>query len=170
MQIADLNQTEGRVFPARRRTRNLVNGTSPITTDAFSLGVVVLEPYGGQVPWHNHPQEEVYVVLDGTGEICVGGERRLLTSGQAVQVPSDTYHQLTNVGAAPLRMLYCYAPAGDVAHWRQELDGTLPRAGEGDVPLLPEGAWPQHAEATPSTPGRPEGWSMPLPLVAGDGV
>ena len=21
-------------------------------------------------------------------------------------------------------MIYCYGPAGDVAHWRQELDGT----------------------------------------------
>ncbi len=26
-------------------------------------------------------------------------------------------------------MIYVYGPAGDVAHWRQELDGTLPRAG-----------------------------------------
>jgi len=29
-----------------------------------------------------------------------------------------------------------------VAHWRQELDGTLPRAGE-QAPPLPEGAQPQ---------------------------
>ena len=170
MLIADLNQTEGRVFPARRRTRNLVNGTSPLTTGAFSLGVVVLDPHGGQVPWHNHPQEEVYVVLEGTGEICVGAERRLLLAGQAVQVPSGAFHQLTNVGATPLRMLYCYAPAGDVAHWRQELDGTLPKAGEDGVPALPDGAWPQHAAAAPSTPGAPAGWAMPTPVVAGDGV
>ena len=26
-------------------------------------------------------------------------------------------------------MIYTYAPGGDVAHWRQELAGTLPRAG-----------------------------------------
>jgi hypothetical protein len=26
-----------------------------------------------------------------------------------------------------MRMIYRYGPAGDVAHWRQELDGTLPR-------------------------------------------
>ena len=39
-------------------------------------------------------------------------------------------------------MLYCYGPAGDVAHWRQELDGTLPKAGV-DVPPLPAGARPQ---------------------------
>ena len=42
-------------------------------------------------------------------------------------------------------MVYVYAPAGDVAHWRQELDGTLPRAGV-DAPPLPAGARPQHAE------------------------
>jgi hypothetical protein len=50
-----------------------------------------------------------------------------------------------NIGAEPLRMLYCYGPAGDVAHWRQELEGTLPRAGI-DAPPLPPGAWPQHTE------------------------
>jgi hypothetical protein len=39
-------------------------------------------------------------------------------------------------------MIYCYGPAGDVAHWRQELEGTLPRAGEA-APPLPAGAQPQ---------------------------
>ena len=28
-------------------------------------------------------------------------------------------------------MIYVYGPAGDVAHWRQELAGTLPVAGVG---------------------------------------
>ncbi len=39
-------------------------------------------------------------------------------------------------------MLYAYALAGDVAHWRQELDGTLPRAGR-EAPPLPADAWAQ---------------------------
>jgi hypothetical protein len=34
-------------------------------------------------------------------------------------------------------------PGGDVAYWRQELDGTLPPAGVGDIPPLPGGAAPQ---------------------------
>ena len=46
------------------------------------------------------------------------------------------------LGPTPLRMIYCYGPAGDVAHWRQELEGTLPRAGI-ESPPLPEGAQPQ---------------------------
>jgi mannose-6-phosphate isomerase-like protein (cupin superfamily) len=104
---------------------------------------VTLEPGGGQVPWHNQDQEEIYFVLEGTGEMCLGEERQVLRAGEMVFIPSGVFHQLTNIGAEPLRMLYCYGPAGDVAHWRQELDGTLPRAGI-EAPPLPPGAWPQH--------------------------
>ncbi|MDQ2842322.1 MAG: cupin domain-containing protein [Acidobacteriota bacterium] len=142
MIISDLATTPGRRYPARRLTQNVIGGASPIQAANFSLGHVTLDPNGGQVPWHNQEQEEIYFVLEGTGEMCLGGERVALTAGQAVYIPSLVFHQLTNTGATPLRMIYCYAPAGDVAHWRQELEGTLPRAGV-DVPSLPEGAQPQ---------------------------
>mgnify|MGYP005861613113 CR=1 FL=1 len=142
MTIADIQQMEGRSYPARRRTRNLVGGVSPIQATNFSMGYVVLEPNGGQVPWHNQEQEEIYFVVEGAGEMCLGEERRTLTSGQAVYIPPTVFHQLTNTGDTPLTMIYCYGPAGDVAHWRQELEGTLPTAGI-DVPALPAGAWPQ---------------------------
>ena len=143
MQIADLTALTTRVFPARRQTQNLVGGASPIQATSFSMGYVTLEPNGGQVPWHNHEQEEVYFVLEGAGEMCVGTERQTVSSGQAVYIPSNVFHQMTNLGDTPLKMLYCYGPAGDVAHWRQELDGTLPKAGV-DAPDLPEGAQTQH--------------------------
>lgn len=142
MIIADLNAIEGRTYPARRRTQNIVGGASPIRAEHFSMGFVTLEPRGGQVPWHSQEQEEVYLVLEGTGEMCLGAERRALSAGQAAYIPPGVFHQLTNTGEAPLKMIYCYGPAGDVAHWRQELDGTLPRAGA-EAPPLPEGAWPQ---------------------------
>ena len=142
MIIADLSHIEGRTYPARRRTQNLVGGASPIQAEHFAMGYVTLEPHGGQVPWHNQEQEEVYFVMEGEGEMCLGEERRPIHGGQAVFIPPGVFHQLTNTGDRPLKMLYCYGPAGDVAHWRQELAGTLPRAGI-DVPPLPEGAHPQ---------------------------
>lgn len=145
MVIADLAKTEGRQYPARRRTQNVVGGASPIQAKMFSLGYVTLQPKGGQVPWHNQEQEETYFVIDGTGEMCLGNERQTLTAGQAVYIPSGVFHQMTNIGETPLHMMYCYGPAGDVAHWRQELDGTLPKAGV-EAPPLPSGAWPQCTE------------------------
>jgi mannose-6-phosphate isomerase-like protein (cupin superfamily) len=144
MIIADLHSIAGRTYPARRRTQNLVGGLSPIQANTFSLGFVTLEPRGGQVPWHNQVQEEVYFIVEGTGEMCLGEERKEMHTGQAVYIPSGVFHQLTNTGETPMRMIYCYGPAGDVAHWRQELEGTLPRAGV-DAPPLPPGA---HAQCT----------------------
>jgi mannose-6-phosphate isomerase-like protein (cupin superfamily) len=146
MLISDLAQIAGRTFPARRHTKNLIGGAAPIQANNFAMGNVVLEPKGGQVPWHNQEQEEIYFIVEGEGEMCLGEERRTLTAGQAVYIPSGVYHQLTNTGETPLRMIYCYGPPGDVAHWRQELSGTLPRAGT-DVPPLPPGAQPQCTKA-----------------------
>ena len=142
MIIADLNAIAGRTYPARRWTRNVVGGASPIQARNFAAGYVVLEPMGGQVPWHNQEQEEVYFIIEGTAEMCLGGERRTLSAGQAAFIPPTVFHQLTNIGETPVKMMYLYGPAGDVAHWRQELEGTLPRAGV-EAPALPAGAWPQ---------------------------
>ena len=142
MIIADLEDITGRHYPAGRHTQNLVGGLSPIQAAGFCMGHVTLDPSGGQVPWHNHEQEEIYFIVEGDGEMCLGDECRQVRTGQAVYVPSMVFHQLTNTGETAMRLIYCYAPAGDVAHWRQELDGTLPEAGV-DALSLPEGARPQ---------------------------
>ena len=143
--VSDLSKTEGRRYPARRRTQNLVGGLAPIQAKHFAIGFVTLDADGGQVPWHNQDQEEVYFILEGTVEMCLGPERRVLHGGQAAYIPPGVFHQATNLGATAANMIYCYGPAGDVAHWRQELAGTLPRAGR-EAPPLPEGARPQCTE------------------------
>ena len=158
MLIGDLAKIEGRRYPARRRTQNLSGENQPVPSKNFAMGHVTLEPKGGQVPWHNQEQEEVYFVIEGTGEMCLGEERQTLTGGQMVYIPSNVFHQLTNIGDSPLRMMYCYAPVGDVAHWRQELAGTLPKAGV-EAPNLPAGAQPQCTENQTNPPA-----PQPTPL------
>jgi len=144
MTIADLAKITGKTYPARRLTRGLVGqGGQPIAAKGFAMGYVVLEPKGGQVPWHNQEQEEVYMVLQGRGEVCVGAERQEVSAGQAIYLPPTVFHQLTNTGDEPLHMMYIYCPGGDVAHWRQELARTLPKAGVGATPPLPAGAQAQ---------------------------
>ena len=145
MIIADINKIEGRRYPARRRTRSFIGEGLPIEAENFCMGFVELEPNGGQVPWHNQEQEEIYFLLEGACEMCLGEERQVLSAGQTVFIPPIVFHQLTNIGDTVAKMIYCYSPAGDVAHWRQELAGTLPKAGV-DVPPLPDGACSQCTE------------------------
>jgi len=41
------------------------------------MGYVTLEPDGGQVPWHNQEQEEIYFVLEGKHVVLDDAARRL---------------------------------------------------------------------------------------------
>ena len=146
MIVSDLKEIPGTIFPARRRTQPFVGGSAPIQAETFHMGFVTFEPDGGQVPWHSQEQEEIYYIVEGTGEMCLGEEKRRVTAGQAVYIPGGVFHQLTNTGETPLKMIYCCAAAGPpVLHPKQELEGTLPKAGV-DVPPLPEGAQPQHID------------------------
>ena len=94
MIIADLAKLPGGTFPARRWGRGLVGQLGqPIAAKGFSMGFSILEPKGGQVPWHNQEQEEVYFIVQGEGEICVGTERSPIKAGQAVFMPPTVFHQ-----------------------------------------------------------------------------
>ena len=79
------------------------------------------------MPWHNQEQEEVYFVLEGTGEMCLGDERQVVTAGQAVYIPPGVFHQITNLGDTPLRMLYCYGPAGESPTGNRNSAARCPR-------------------------------------------
>ena len=145
---ADLNEMEGMQFPARRWGRSITNGTSPIATAGFTAGLSILEPKGGQVPWHNHPdrQNELYVILQGKAQMCVGEEAVELQGPAAMFIPGTNWHQLTNVDTQlPVPMIYCYEGSVAAPHWWQERDGVLPPAGAEENPPLPAGAFPQCA-------------------------
>lgn len=125
MDISDLNEIEGQRFPARRLTKNIVGGSSSIQAKNFSLGMVTLDPEGGQMPWHNHPQEEIYMILERIGEICLGSERQKIHAGQTVYIPSNEFHQLANVGDIPLQFIYCYGPAGGCSPLAAGIGGNI---------------------------------------------
>ncbi len=104
MIISDINQnTRDAVSRAAPDTQHCRRTPPPIQATNFSTGLVTLEPNGGQVPWHNQEQEEVYFIVEGTAEMCLGEERRELSAGQAVYIPPGVFHQLTNVGDTPLQ-------------------------------------------------------------------
>lgn len=87
---------------------------SPEETDseAFSAGVVVLDPGDGH-DVHTHPEsEEILYVLSGEGEQMVDGETREVSAGDTIYIPADIEHSTINTGWEPLRFLAVYAPPG----------------------------------------------------------
>jgi mannose-6-phosphate isomerase-like protein (cupin superfamily) len=66
---------------------------------------------GSQLRHSHREQEELYLVLDGTGQIDVDGRLYRLGERDAIVVPAGVEHQLSNVGLGPLTYLVVAAPA-----------------------------------------------------------
>jgi quercetin dioxygenase-like cupin family protein len=59
---------------------------------------------------HYHAKsEEIYVFLDGGGEMKVEGDAREVAPGEAVLIPPGAWHELT-AGSEGARFLCCCAP------------------------------------------------------------
>jgi len=67
---------------------------------------------------HQHPQEEVWNVLEGELLVTVDGEERVVAAGGAVIVPADTPHSARALG--PCRAIVVDAPS------REEIGGVRP--------------------------------------------
>jgi mannose-6-phosphate isomerase-like protein (cupin superfamily) len=69
----------------------------------------------GRAPAHTHGYDEVVYVLEGRGILHAGGPARPITAGSCVHLPPGVPHCLENDGAAPLRVLGVFHPAGSPA-------------------------------------------------------
>ncbi|MDX2235434.1 MAG: cupin domain-containing protein [Hyphomonadaceae bacterium] len=78
---------------------------------ATKLGynLVVLPPGKAQCPFHSHyGEEEMFVILEGEGELRFGDARYPLRKHDVIACPTggaEVAHQIINTGAAPLRYL-----------------------------------------------------------------
>jgi quercetin dioxygenase-like cupin family protein len=60
---------------------------------------------GARIHEHHHREEEVYHVLEGEVEICVGGTPHLARPGLATIVPADTTHSVTALTSGRLMIV-----------------------------------------------------------------
>lgn len=64
---------------------------------------------GQRTERHQHrATEEIYVLLQGEGEMEIDGETRHVRAGDAVLIPAGAWHQIT--ATAELRFLCCCVP------------------------------------------------------------
>jgi mannose-6-phosphate isomerase-like protein (cupin superfamily) len=76
-----------------------------------SLAEEVLPP-GASVGLHFHREtEEIYYVIAGNGTMRVGNECAEVGPGDAILIPRDQPHSLTNSGSQDMRILLVCGPA-----------------------------------------------------------
>jgi quercetin dioxygenase-like cupin family protein len=78
-------------------------------SDAQSLAEASLEP-GRATKRHYHAEsEEIYLIVEGGGELEVDGDRRQVGAGDAIRIPPGAWHELT-AGDDGVRLLCCCVP------------------------------------------------------------
>ena len=72
------------------------------------LMTVVIDP-NAHVPMHQHPQEQCGTVVAGEVTFTIGGETRLLKSGDCYIIPGNVPHSATG-GEAGTRLVEVFSP------------------------------------------------------------
>lgn len=95
------------------------------TGGAFSLFEGRIAPRQGP-PLHSHPDDEAFLILEGSFEFQVGDQRLRRGPGEFAFVPKQTPHAFRNTGEAEGRLLFITLPAGP--HERFFADVGEPKA------------------------------------------
>lgn len=61
----------------------------------FGLTWCTIDPHGETTLFAHH-DEEVFIILDGQGEMIIGNEKELVYKGSVIQIPAFEWHQLIN--------------------------------------------------------------------------
>jgi quercetin dioxygenase-like cupin family protein len=72
----------------------------------MNVGGVRLKPGASPHPPHQHPEEELLLVTEGSGEITLDGKPQKAASGSLTYCAPGVLHGITNTGTAPMQLFF----------------------------------------------------------------
>jgi mannose-6-phosphate isomerase-like protein (cupin superfamily) len=86
--------------------KTLVSG-DVTQSEALTMGIAKIPP-NEALREHRHLQEEIYLVLKGTGSVTIDGKTRPVGPGTSVFIPGNVVHSCENTGEGDLRFAYVF--------------------------------------------------------------
>jgi quercetin dioxygenase-like cupin family protein len=81
------------------------------TADAMTVSLVEMAA-GATIPLHQHPHEQVGMMLEGEAEFTIGGETRRVVAGDRWHIPGNMPHSVTAL-EKPVRAVDVFYPIRD---------------------------------------------------------
>ena len=75
-----------------------------------SLAEATIEAGQATLRHHHRESEEIYYLVEGSGEMEIDGERARVTAGDAILIPPGAWHQIRADAEGPVRLLCACAP------------------------------------------------------------
>jgi mannose-6-phosphate isomerase-like protein (cupin superfamily) len=104
-----LAEQEARDATSDREFRVLLDPRSGLSGATQFVGYIPTK----RAPEHHHRYDEVIHVLDGEGVLHIGSEHTPIGRGSCIHLRPGLNHCLENTGAAEMRVLGVFRPAGD---------------------------------------------------------
>ena len=73
----------------------------------MTAGSVRLNPGATPHPPHQHPEEEILFITEGSGEVTIGEKSYKVSAGSAMYCEANKLHGITNTGSRPLLFYFC---------------------------------------------------------------
>lgn len=105
-------------FDLERATRENTHYRSVAWSGRYLQVTLMSIPVGGEIGLEMHPETDQFLRLDaGRGRVQLGMAKDQLTfveevsDGWCILVPAGSWHNVTNIGDAPMQLYAIYAPA-----------------------------------------------------------
>lgn len=82
-------------------TRIYFNGSTE-QVRSLTVGSLLLKPGMSPHPPHQHPEEEILLIAEGTGEISMNGKATAAGAGSVMYCAAGHVHGIVNTGKNPL--------------------------------------------------------------------
>lgn len=110
VEIRSLEQAEPFTTSDGSTIRELIGlPTAPVRNQ--SLAEATLRAGQATTRHYHRESEELYYLLEGSGEMELDGERARVRTGDAILIPPGAWHQIRADEGRPLRFLCCCSPA-----------------------------------------------------------
>lgn len=109
--VCRLTDSELEAATTERQFRIVADPASGLRSATHFVGYIPT----ARAPDHFHTYDEVIYVIDGEGVMHAGDLEQRVSPGACIQLPARTVHCLQNTGAAPMRVVAVFRPAGSPA-------------------------------------------------------
>jgi quercetin dioxygenase-like cupin family protein len=98
------NKANTRTGTYDRLKTSLLIGESNSGSAEISIQITNVEVSGSQ-SIHSHPENQCYYIIEGQGNMKLDSEEQIVNVGDAIFIPGNSMHGITNIGKGVLTYL-----------------------------------------------------------------
>lgn len=108
-----LHKSEAKMLDLPGRTVYILVGNEKLSSDRMTFGVTEVPPQTSMSPHTHQCEEEIIFIMEGYGEVDVGGSIEKLEPDTVIKLPVGIEHTIRNDSSNTMKFTFCFNPCRD---------------------------------------------------------